>query len=688
MSETWDEVEQRRVRAVQLRDGALDVDALRALLADEEWRVRKQAAETASLRLDEPALRRALADALLQPDDVGLRNAAIEAFVRAPRPQRELVSETLVDALGRSTATARKFVCAALVGGGAAGLDALASLAADPDVMTSAAAIEAVAAIGRANENARDRARDILVVALARTEAVLRLAALEGLRQSEAEAPAAPLLTLVGDPVLGASAVSLLGRAHGDDVPMRLVACLAETRTVVEAALALAERSLTSTERASAREALAVLSEPSRRRLLHAMREREPDEARAIARWLLEAGHLDALGAIVELGARIELDPGARAALVALGARAVGPLLTLGRERAEDAVREAAWALEATSDLAALLPMRPSERDLGRDVAALARTLLVQGEEVAARAGAVALGRWGDVEDIAVLDRMVGTYSPSFDAAARDAIAALLERTSPSERDEVVARTRHTPAHGITWDGGAIGTEARRAALSSHDAAMRAGALESLRDVSDAERVELASMALTDEDERVQVAALEALCRVRGQAEREDATRAVRLQLRADQESVRAAAARALADLGAIELESVRDDVVGLLEDRSPRVVIAALRALAVLGPTNVVDEALDRALAHDDPEVVKEALRNLERRDDAAAVSKLAAGLEHAHWSVRLRAAELLGGLANHVEAARVALTGHESDESDDLVRAAVRVSLAPPKTGGSSAR
>ncbi|MBX7193610.1 MAG: hypothetical protein K1X94_16255, partial [Sandaracinaceae bacterium] len=197
MSHTPD-VEARRLEALAMRGGAIDPARLSALLGDEDWRVRKQAAEVASEAIDREGVPELLVAGLLQPDDVGLRNASVEAFARAAASLAARIAAALREALARAPRTARKFVAAALVGAGEGAIEPLAALVRDDDVMTASCAVEALASVARRGVDSHAVAA-LLAEALTRTEPVLRLAALDGLIAIAADVEAAVLGPLLED---------------------------------------------------------------------------------------------------------------------------------------------------------------------------------------------------------------------------------------------------------------------------------------------------------------------------------------------------------------------------------------------------------------------------------------------------------------------------------------------------------
>lgn len=641
-----DGTEARREEALAMRDGALDGARLVALLADEDWRVRKQAAESATARLAEPRVMELLLEALLQPDDVGLRNAAVEALARADARDAGRVAGALGQALSRAEPAARKFLAAALVGGAESGLVTLAELAGVEDVMTASAAVEALATLAwRGVESAA--VQEVLVAVLARPEPVLRLAAIDGLVACNAIVPAAALRDVLADPITRTSAARLLARAGGEEGLALLLEMLGRPRERADAALALAHRSAPPLgsepdELARIGEALRALDDEAIASLASAFRSSSVEDGRRLARLALEVGELRLLPAVVELGARAELDGRSRTALVELGPRTTDPLLDIVEARTSDEPRIAAWALEAAAELTALVTS-PMPSTLAR-ITTLARQLAETGDDVARRAAA------------AVLDRAEPARSRRSSRPA-----------PPSDELEVL--------------------------LSSDDPSHRASALDALVAVESTERIERVALALTDEDERVQLAALRALARARSADAAAAAVRVSRVALGSELDSVRAEATATLSSLGAFHEEPRLGELLTLTADPSPRVVIAALRALELAGlhagedaRAGLVDAALDRCLEHADPEVVKEALLPVGHGAREATFARACRALGHPHWSVRVRAAEVLGRAPSRAGALE-ALEARAPLETDELVLRALAAGLANGSDRGEGA-
>jgi HEAT repeat protein len=402
-----------------------------------------------------------------------------------------------------------------------------------------------------------------------------------------------------------------------------------------------------------------------------AIAERPLSEARALVRLALEAEELRLLPAIVSLGARAELDPPCHEALVGLGMRVVGPLLDIAKTMSVEDPRGAAWALEVAADLCALVRDGARFQD---ELVAVARRLLAQGEEVGARAAASVLGRYGDPDDARMLASRVGAHGTTFETSAAQAVESIASRASIEAR-------RAMPERVGRWSLSSSGLllPNLRAQLASEDPEVRAQGLEDVA-LGSADELELVALALTDEDERVVLAALHAFTRVRGAELTEAAIGAVTTAVRSELPTVRAEALQTLSQLGAFGSRTQLATLLSAIEDASPRVVIAALRALGSVQTDDArVEAALDAALAHADAEVVKEGLWVL---PSASGPARAARALDHEHWSVRARAAEVLGraavlSLADERRQIRAVLAARLSRELDELVVRAISSAL-----------
>lgn len=690
------EVRRQAALALSERPPADAVAQVLGALSDPDWRVRKEAAASAA-RLAarggdaEPTITRALADALLQPDDVGLRNAAIEAFAQIG----ERGAPALVDALERAPATARKFVCAALGGAGAGGVPALAELSRDPDPNTATVALESLARTGGA------AAEEALRAQLDARDWVVRLAALEGLAALGARVPVARLAPMIADPLVRRFALRLLGRS-GDPaaVPVLLATLPGATGVAEIAEIALALAALgeevrgpgahgaegqdgRAAERHAAEVALAsgapAIGAAERAALRALVSDDDVIVGRAAASLVLWARDVDALGVVAALAARAELGKPALAALAAFGADAVRPLLSIAPGLDPPA---RAWALEAAAELATLGGGSGRvDPELGREVHAALRAALESRDEVVAHAAARGLSFWAEPGDAAALVQLGATRSGAVARAAGTALEALAHSAPQSVE---IALDSAPPDRADAWSGAVsalpegVALEKLRAAIASGEPAARRSAVLALDRVDGAEAAEVASMALADEDVDVQVAAVTVLARLRDPAAQRAAASTLRVALRDERAAVRAAAVRALGTIGD---PAARSDVLELLRDAGPGVALAAMVALRALGGAERasetdVEELLVDVLGHPDEEVVKEGLRTVAESTLARKEARLAIGLAHAAWDVRRLAASLIGAIGS--AEARARLEERARVETDDLVRSAIADALA----------
>ncbi len=620
----------------------LDLSVLRAQLGDDDWRVRKDAALVASRHMSHAALREALVEGLLQSDDVGLRNACVEAFSRIEVGARESAVAALSDAMQRATPTARKFVCAALSHAGGDALPLLCPLTLDLDVMTACAAMEALTSVARDESDetspVRDEVRRVLVAALARSEDVVVATALSSLRELGGDIPIAPLRPLLERASLRSLAVMGLAQVETSHARALILSLLRSPDTVREAAMALASQLDRSPASEATRDfhaesvaAIHDLPATTRAKLVQAIAGISINDARGLIPLLLEAGVVEALPLMISRGLDFEGDSILRHFLAARGP-SVLPALGLFIEGTSNEVA-ASWALQVAVDIAND-DGTPATLDL---VTAYARGLIVRNLSVA--------DAWATLDAWGVVQARASTPVP----------------TKP------IPTPQHSRVPANIADVHAL--------LSSPVVEERIASLDRLDLVSDAARFELASMALADEDERVQIGALRALSRITSEPSRADAFEQVRAMSTATSEDLRVEATSALARLWTqAENAIASQEWLRLAQDPSPRVVIAALRGAHGIDVEaalrmSVLDALFEHCVAHADPEVVKEAATAaafLLNQRHSTALQRL---LEHPHWSVRLRAVELIAACASPSLLVKEALRAHLRMESDELV-------------------
>ncbi|MCA9633645.1 MAG: HEAT repeat domain-containing protein, partial [Myxococcales bacterium] len=204
------EPEQRRQAASLLvtHGGADRVRLLMQALGDPDWRVRKEAVAVAGRVAPNSEALGALVEALRPGENVGLRNAAVEALCRYGEPAVAALSEALptLDADGRKLAAE-----ALAMTGSARALGGLERLLDDEDPNVRAAAVEAIAGIGTASI---EEAVALLERCLSVEDQFMRLAALDGLNRLGVILRFEQVESLLADRVLARSALIAAGRCQ------------------------------------------------------------------------------------------------------------------------------------------------------------------------------------------------------------------------------------------------------------------------------------------------------------------------------------------------------------------------------------------------------------------------------------------------------------------------------------------
>ena len=199
-----------RRRAVRSGDSLPPEPRRRVLvhgMGDPDWRVRREAIETVVKTIDaDPTLIEELIDALVQGENVGLRNAALEALARLG----DVAAKPLSQRLAVLDGGGRKFILEALgQSESASAVDEIAQFVQDQDPNIAAAAVDALARIGGPIAETHLRAL------LASDDLYQRLAALDGLVRAGARLAWADLEPAIADRFTRRAAVPLLGRSRG-----------------------------------------------------------------------------------------------------------------------------------------------------------------------------------------------------------------------------------------------------------------------------------------------------------------------------------------------------------------------------------------------------------------------------------------------------------------------------------------
>lgn len=663
--------EERRqavARIAELPPGSR-VGPLLLALGDDDWRVRKEAIGLTSELGPEPELLSALVDVFEPGDNVGLRNAAVEALGAFG----QFAVEALAPRVGKLDADGKKLSIEALGRSGeGSALEVLAPLVRDADPNVRVAAFEAIGAIGAARA---DQARALLLAGLGAAHPLEKLAAAEALATLGGGLPFARVEPWLGDPLLGQVALSLAAQSGDVKAAAPLVAAVLKGGDD-NAICALSD--YVGTSEAARRAALAELGAAGARAeevLLSWLRERDGD-VESVRATLAVVGALG-VAAGAELAVSWLSDPRCYAeadqALFVLGAAAV-PALLRGARAGDN---------ETESACLDLLGRLPAEVVGAEEQRTLSAALSSSAPDVV-RAALGALMRVGSPDCMAELVRLLGD-------------ATLVSLIEPA----IVAISQRHPQRALSF----VQLSASEGALA-HAAALVIGALAQRGRLGSLDQSELTAFlvrVLNSTSHAERRAALSALAAL-GSGE---ALEPVRFALADEEQSVRLEAARTLGRLKGRDLSAV--GVPALLEVVAEAgdsvVVLAALRALGessdpralgVLGPlvrssdarvAVTAVEALSRhadarrlsslfdGLHHAEPEVVKAAMLAIAAEPDPRVVVHLGACLDQPAWDVRRLAADLLGRAPS--EASAALLKARLAVEVDPMVKDALSRAL-----------
>ncbi len=632
-------------------------------LADTNWRVRKEAAQSAVLAPRRADVLRELGAALGDRDNVGLRNSAVEALV-AIGPD---AVPTAIAALGALDADGKKLAIEVL--GGVPDLrsaEALARALNDEDANVRQSAAEALGTSALAGDDARKTAVRALRSVIPRSEPLMKLASLGALARLEATLEWSLLEPLLADPVLRGAVLSACSRCADAACGLALAAALFDANVAFARAalVALAEWLLSSMQKGLSIDAVAArLQALDAGPRVHQLDEDDAQIRGAALTVLALLGDAEAAPAIV----RALLDPllarSAETAVSLLGAAALPALLAVGER--EPPSRHAALLL--------VVPTLTGRLD-DRALAVVRATLGHESDDVASAAAQVlgALGDGQDIERLAILAAHDRGRTPQSAALAieilaekhpddaRDAFAHLAGDASRTVAGCVLLTAlRGSPAGSIDYLKRAIG---------SGDARARRAAIEAFAAIGGEDAGEAVASALADEERDVQLAAIRALGTLR------HATALSNLVASAADPEIIAAAASALSEADAKRALEV---CTALVSREDPAIASAAVATLGKLG----AEEGLVRALDHASDEVVKLALSELGRAPSARALDRVGRSLEHPSWEVRRLAAEVLG--AEGSDDALALLRTRLEREADTGVREAIMLALAGPFGG-----
>jgi HEAT repeat protein len=661
------EERRRAARSLVGLEPALAAAGLLTLLGDEDWRVRKEAVAVTQGLAPEPNLLAALVAALAPSENVGLRNATVEALGSFGLDAVDAIAA----ALRALDADGRKLAAEALARTGqSAALPVLRGLLQDPDPNVCVAAVEAIAGLGI------DGALEVvpvLVGCLEAPEEFTRLAALDGLRALGVTLPWERLQRLRDEEVLEHAVLASIGRSGDARAALPLVSALPSARggTLVETLKSVVDlaRSGPASARALKIEA-ASLDAATQQRLVELASSAEGREGRGIALLALGAlGVQDAAGYVLDALGDDELQGAAEEALDWFGSLAVAPLI----ERAAHA---------SPAERAACLEIAARLSD-DASAALVRKEALVALAEPASEVVRSALGALSIVGDEGCLEPVAALLShadatPALRRATETSLAVLGARFADAARELArLAPPASLAAHAAAVLIRVVGPPVRgsleadveflAAALSSAAPAVRRAALPALAAVGGALAVEPIALALTDEEREVRLAAARALGRLRSpEGEALGVPQLVALAERASDDEMHIAA---LLGLGETSDPRALPILRPLVRSGDPKAAVAAVEALGAF-PEARRTEALIDGLSHPASEVVKAAVRALGESSDARVLAHLSVSLDHEAWDVRRLAADVL---ARYGEAAVAPLRARLAVEEDPLVREAI---------------
>jgi HEAT repeat protein len=660
--------EERRRAARQLGElePTLAAAGLLTLLGDEDWRVRKEAVVVAQGLAPEPNLLAVLVGALRPSDNVGLRNATVEALGAFGADAVDAIAAALRDL----DADGKKLAAEALAKTGqSTALHVLRGLLRDSDVNVCVAAVEAIAALGIGGAL---EVVPALLGCLDAPEEFTRLAALDGLRALGVHLPWERLARLRDAEALEQAVLASVGRTGDARAAAPLISALPHARggTLVETLRSVIDLARSGPAPARALKVEATgLDNDTRQRLIELASSTEGREGRGVA--LLALGALGVQGAAGHVLDALNdelLQGAAEEALDWLGPLAVAPLL-------ERAAQSSTVGRAACIEIAARL----ADDDGAVAVRAEALSALTDPASEVVRAALAALSVVGDQGCVERVAEVLSTAAtPAVRRAAETSLAVLGARFSDAARELARrARPASPEAHAAAVLIRVLGPPVRgsleadveflAAALTSAAPAVRRAALPALAAVGGALAVEPIALVLTDEEREVRLAAVRALGRLRSaEGEALGVQQLVALAERAVDDEMNIAALLALGETSdARALPILRP----LVRSGDPKAAVAAIEALGAFAEARRIEALLD-GLSHPASEVVKAAVRALGESSDGRILAHLAVALDHEAWDVRRLAADVLG---RHGDAAAGPLRARLAMEEDPLVREAI---------------
>lgn len=647
------EVRRQAVLGLARQPAEERADGLIRALADEDWRVRKEAVPlAASMASERPDFIPRLIAASGDAENIGLRNAAVSSLKDAGPAAIGAVLACLDSADPQVRQTALEIV----------GLSrdkrarrTLVNALEDEDANVRAFAAEQLGSY--ADETAAEALRSCL----ARDDHMLRLFALQALANMNAPIPWAVLSPLLGEPLLQEPLVVALGLSGAPEAVPEVLSRLPDHEAAGWTALVSLHDAAEETARA-VEAGLARLDEDGTARLQQGVRAEDEAVKSAATRCLLWTRRPEQMETIVHLARNSLLYPLLVDELGAWGETAVRPLETL-LHRTEG---------RTLASTIGLLTRLLDDAD-GQRLAEAFADCLASDHPAVATAAAAAVSRFGNEAIIPRLLELTDADDRRIRSTAGKALCDLARRypeaVHRTVRDmEIRGRRGIELCRILAVVGGREECAHLAEALSSPEPDLRRAALFALSVLCDSESVDRVAACLKDPDLAVRLQAVDALAGL-GPA----AAQAVVDALDGASGPLAAALVRALGKTGHPDAESI----LAMRCRGASDVALAAVEAAKELG----IDFPLigDGALWHEDPEVIKQALRSYRGSVSMDELLRLAT---HAEWDVRLAAVRGLEGRRCEPSVRQV-LQGRLDDEENDLVRDALLRVLSAMERG-----
>lgn len=625
-----------------------------ACLGDDDWRVRKEAALLAAkLAAQHDSTTTRLIEASTNVDNIGLRNAAVEALSRAGRDVFDQVVALFQSSDSEARRTAMEILGASQE---PAAIDILIEGLRDPHPNVRACAAEWLGGYKS------QRAVDALTGCLSPGNRLLSLVALQSLGKMNAAVPWPLLKPLENDRILGEELILAFGRTGAVEAVPRVMADLEAGEPV--ACISMETLHDATPEVAAEVEAtLGRMSDDAEKRLFDLANEDDGRFKQAATRCLLWRRDPRSVRKLVKLARNSSLYTVLLDGLRAWGSLAVNTLLDLLDEATGNELASAIGLLTRLLDEVSGIGNRASFEQLLESDEPCVRT---------AAAGAVA--RFGDQSVVPRLIEMTASDERRIRTAAGNALSEI-GRRHPDDVFRALADVELEGAQGVEicralkMVGGPEAVPKVTVALNDPAPELRRAALGTLATLGGERAIPSIVARLADEDIGVRLAAVEALTVVG-----EPARDAIVSRLGQAEGPLASALTRALGRVG----HPHAGEILGQLCTRSADIAVAAIEAAQSL---NIHLEAWqDDIFGHADAEVVK---RGLEAFGHNVSREYLIRLLAHDEWDVRLAVTKLLEQVTPTPEIV-AALSERLSIETDELVRDALSSLLIAHRNRG----